>query len=301
MQARPQLATDQALLLSTKLHSPRPDPLWVRRPRVLALLDERPAGCLTLIVAPAGSGKTTLARQWAAAQPSRFAWLSLDANDSEPQRFFAYLVAAVRSILPDACTTTSAVLTSTQPAPLRYLVDTLLNDLAALPEPLAFVLDDFHAITSAPLHEEIVHLITYLPETVHLVVTSRLDPPWPLGRMRANRSLIEIRAADLRFTLEETRELLVQTSTPEQLDPMVEALLRAHRGLAGRAAAGADLAAQRRRSRLVRRGVARHRPLHHGLPGRRGDRAPERAGAGVLAGLVDPGAVLRSVVRCAAG
>ena len=110
MQARQQLATDQALLLSTKLHSPRPDPLWVYRPRVLALLDARPSGCLTLIVAPAGSGKTTVARQWAAAQPSRFAWLSLDANDSEPQRFFAYLVAAVRSILPDACTTTAGVL-----------------------------------------------------------------------------------------------------------------------------------------------------------------------------------------------
>ena len=110
MQARQQLATDQALLRSTKLHSPRPDPLWVYRPRVLALLDARPSGCLTLIVAPAGSGKTTVARQWAAAQPSRFAWLSLDANDSEPQRFFAYLVAAVRSILPDACTTTAGVL-----------------------------------------------------------------------------------------------------------------------------------------------------------------------------------------------
>ncbi len=193
------------------------------------------------------------------------------------------------------------MLTSTQPAPLRYLVDTLLNDLAALPEPLAFILDDFHAITSAPLHEEIVHLITYLPETVHLVVTSRLDPPWPLGRMRANRSLIEIRAADLRFTLEETRELLVQTSTPEQLDPIVEALYERTEGWP----AGLQLAQISLRSAAdpvsfaaALRGTDRYIMDYLVDEAIALQSAPVQ---GVLAGLVDPRTVLRSAVRRAAG
>ena len=212
------------LLLRTKLHAPRRDPQWIVRPRLLTLLGAGPPCRLTLIVAPAGFGKTTLASQWLAARSGAIAWLSLDEDDGSPQRFFDYLAAAIRAALPDACAATVRLLASAQPPPPRHVADTLLNDLAALAAPLTIALDDYHRITDETVHAELFRIIGHLPDGVDLVVTSQFDPPWPLGRLRALRQLAEVRAAHLRFTVEETRHLLAPEGMAGTFDGMAEAI-----------------------------------------------------------------------------
>ncbi len=197
-----------ALLLPTRLHRPRLDPDWVQRPRLEDLLNTHPHRSLTLVIAPAGFGKTTLISQWLAGRAEPVAWLSLNADDADPERFFAYFVAAIRTVLPDACAATLSLLGGNRLPPLRQVTDTLIKDLMELPQRLVLVLDDYHTMNAQALHQEIFHLIGHLPDTMHLVVSSRIDPPWSLGRLRLQRRLVELRAVDLRFTLAEVSQFL---------------------------------------------------------------------------------------------
>ncbi len=216
--------------LRTKLHSPRIDPDWIQRPRLQALLNAHPNRSLTLVVAPAGFGKTTLVSQWLAEQAELVAWLSLDASDASPERFFAYLVAALRAVLPDACAATFSLLHANDLPPLRHIADTLINDLAALPQRLILVLDDYHTMNEQPLHQDLLYLIGHLPETLHLVVTSRIDPAWSLGRLRVQGKLVELRAADLRFTHEEVGQFLRHETSLAQRELAIETLYQRTEG-----------------------------------------------------------------------
>ena len=196
-------------LLETKFHAPRRRRGVVARPR----LDERlrhnqPA--LTLVSAPAGFGKTTLLAEWVAAASSEgpaTAWLSLDARDSDPTVFWSYVIAALRTASPDVGAVALDLLRSPQ-SPMDAVVATLLNDLDGMSDEVVLVLDDYHVIESQELHEAVAFFLERLPPQVHLIIGSRSDPPLPLGRLRARSDLLEIRAADLRFTVEETATYL---------------------------------------------------------------------------------------------
>ena len=163
----------------------------------------RPA--LTLVSAPAGFGKTTLLTDWfASAQmtaTSSATWLALDSGDNDPAVFGAYLVAALQSVAPQVGTTADALLRDAQS--LQGAMAALINDLEALDTDVTLVLDDYHVIDSADIHEAMRLLVDRAPQRFHLVVATRADPPLPLARWRARGDLLEIRAADLRFTIAE--------------------------------------------------------------------------------------------------
>ena len=217
-----------APLLATKLYIPR-QPLaqrttMVPRPHLLAQLEAGLGGKLTLIAAPAGFGKSTLLSDWigesaltlaadasspetATPRPT-FCWLSLEESDNDPIRFWLYVIAALRSINPSLSADTPALLQSPEPPPLETILTILLNDLSSLPAvpapAMVLVLEDYHVITTLAIHQSLTFLLEHLPPTLHLVMTTRADPPLPLGRLRAHGQLAEIRADDLRFTDSET-------------------------------------------------------------------------------------------------
>jgi LuxR family transcriptional regulator, maltose regulon positive regulatory protein len=191
-------------LLETKLHAPRRRRGVVDRPRLTDPLVEATLPSLTLVAAPAGFGKTTLLAEWFASGEGadrRTAWLSLDAGDNDPTVFWSYVVAALRTVVADVGNGALSFLRASQP--LESVVASLLNDLAGLADELVLVLDDYHVIESAELHEAMAFLLQHLPPQVHLVLGGRADPPLPLARLRARGELLEVRAADLRFTTDE--------------------------------------------------------------------------------------------------
>jgi LuxR family maltose regulon positive regulatory protein len=205
-------------LLKTKLYIPPVRPGLVSRPRLVERLDEglRLGRRLTLISAPAGFGKTTLVSEWIAGrmQGTRIAWLSLDRGDDDPLRFLAYLVAAIQSIDSELGEGAWAMMQSPQPPDAETVLTALINDLAerpgsgGQPAPVVLVLDDYHEVTAQPVHDVLVFLLDHLPPQMHVLIATRVDPPWPLGRLRARQEMTELRAGDLRFTPEEMARFL---------------------------------------------------------------------------------------------
>jgi LuxR family maltose regulon positive regulatory protein len=195
-------------LLTTKLYIPPARPDWVPRPRLIERLDGGLHRKLTLVSAPAGFGKTSLLSEWTQQRACPVAWVSLDAGDSDPARFWAYVVAAVQTIHPGVGEATLAALQSPQRPPIEPLLTGLINDVARLPDPLVLVLDDFHVVTGQPVSQGITFLLDNLPPQMHVILSSRADPPWPLARLRARREMTELRTRDLRFTSAETASFL---------------------------------------------------------------------------------------------
>jgi LuxR family maltose regulon positive regulatory protein len=197
-------ATGQDVLLATKLHVPRPRPGFVPRPHLAGRLEEGLARGLVLVCAPAGSGKTVLLADWAYRENRPVAWLSLDTGDNDPARFWRYVAAALDRIRPGIGEQVAVLLRGGQQPPLEAVVTTLINELAALPGEVTIILDDYHLIDSQPVHGSIAFLLGRLPSGLRLVLASRADPPLSLARLRASGRLAELRADELRFTLDET-------------------------------------------------------------------------------------------------
>jgi LuxR family maltose regulon positive regulatory protein len=189
-------------MLQTKLYIPRSRPGLVSRARLIERLNQAIEGKLTVVCAPAGFGKTTLLGQWLASDRAA-AWVSLDPSDNEPTLFWAYLIAALQTVHAEIGQTTLSLLRSPQPLPVETLLGPLLNEVAALAQRSVLVLDDYHLIAAQPIHEAIGFLLDHLPPQLHLVIASRADPSLPLSRLRARGQLAELRAADLRFTVDE--------------------------------------------------------------------------------------------------
>jgi LuxR family maltose regulon positive regulatory protein len=203
-------------ILATKLYIPPLRPNAVPRPWLVARLN---AGLrhgqgvgrrLTLISAAAGCGKTTLLSAWVAECGHPVAWLSLDAGDSDPIRFLAYLIAALQTLAPGIGAGVLTALQAPQPPAQEALLTALLNDVATIPHPFLLVLDDYHALDSPPVDLAVAFLLEHLPPQMHLVIATREDPPLPMARLRARDQLTELRAADLRFTPDETVTFLNQ-------------------------------------------------------------------------------------------
>lgn len=187
-------------LLQTKFHRPTLLPTLAPRPRLFAKLNAGLQGKLTLVAAPAGFGKSTLIGDWLHQTPLPAVWLSLDTSDNDLQRFLRYLLGALQKANPTLGQATGNLLQLPQPAPVEELLTPLLNDLATLPQKLILVLDDYHVIEAPALHQALTFLLERLPAQLHLVITSRANPPLPLARLRGRGELTELRAADLRFT-----------------------------------------------------------------------------------------------------
>jgi LuxR family maltose regulon positive regulatory protein len=199
---------EQDALLATKLHMPAPQPGLVPRPRLTERLDEGLARGLVLVCGPAGYGKTVLLADWARHSELPAAWLSLDAGDNDPARFWRHAVAALDRARPGIGERVAPLLGPPAPSSFQGLVTTLINELAAQPDEALLVLDDYHVIGARPVHESLAFLLAHRPAGVYLVLASRSDPPLALARLRARGQLAELRAAELRFTSGEAAALL---------------------------------------------------------------------------------------------
>lgn len=197
-------------LLHTKLYVPRIRPSLVPRSHLVEKLNQGLHRKLTLISAPAGFGKTTLVSEWIADGKRPFAWFSLDERDSDLTRFLTYFIAAIQTLTPSFGVKALGLLQSPQPAPIESILTTLINEIATVPENFALVLDDYHMVDAQPVDQALTFLLEHLPPQLHLVITTREDPPLPLPRLRVRRLLTELRAADLRFTVQETAVFLQQ-------------------------------------------------------------------------------------------
>jgi len=163
---------------------------------------------LTLVSAPAGYGKSTLAKCWLDAMDLPHAWVSLDEHDDDLVVFLNYFLAAVQSIFPDVGDGTLALLKVSPLPPLSSISRCLINELAQIDQHFVLVLDDYHQIHETSINELINMLLHHPPHTMHLVICTRLDPLLSLVKLRAQGQITEIRAQDLRFTQEETITLL---------------------------------------------------------------------------------------------
>jgi LuxR family maltose regulon positive regulatory protein len=227
----------QDVLLATKLHVPRPQPGFVPRRRVVEALGEGLARGRVLVCAPAGFGKTALLADWAHGGGKPVAWLGLDAGDGDPARFWRYVLAALDRARPGL----AGRVGPPPPGSVEGLVTALINELAADPGPdeVLLILDDYHLVDSAPVHESVAFLLENLPPGLRVVVSSRADPPLPLARLRARGQLAELRAAELRFTPQEAAALLNEADGPGLPGAAVAALVARTEGWA----AGLQLAA----------------------------------------------------------
>jgi LuxR family maltose regulon positive regulatory protein len=198
-------------LLSTKLHRPLPRAHLVRRPHLGERLAQGVLGPLTLVSAPAGFGKTTLLAQWFVESGMPVAWLSLEPPDNELVRFLSYLIAALQTLDPQLGSVALPLLQSPHPAAPETVLTLLTNDVVSRARDrgdFALVLDDYHVIEAAPIHQALLFLLEHLPPQMHLILATRADPPLPLSRLRARGQLTELRAAELRFATQEVQTFL---------------------------------------------------------------------------------------------
>jgi LuxR family maltose regulon positive regulatory protein len=201
--------------LSTKLNRPPVTSDWVDRPRLIDRLNHSSQeGPLTLVCASAGFGKTTLVSSWidslaSSQRPStRAAWVSLDERDSDLVVFLRYCVAAIRTVFPESCTESVALLQTSQPVSQMPLVVALTNDIDRLPARCVLVLDDYYTIGDEAVHDFLSALVRHWPPKLHLVLITRSSPPLPLSQLRARGQVGEIRTNDLRFRPDESAEFL---------------------------------------------------------------------------------------------
>jgi LuxR family maltose regulon positive regulatory protein len=224
-------------LLVPSLHLPRLHPSLIVRERLLSLLDRGLEGRLTLITAPAGSGKTTLARQWIAERSGQqdfppAAWISLGTNDNDPVRFWHYLMTACHAFKNGLAYDALAQLHATPQPPfenprLETALTVFLNALAQYEQRGMIFLDNYHIITSPRIQETVAFFLDHLPIGIHIVVIARSDPPFPLAQLRVRDELSEVRTSDLRFSHEEARTFLQQT-LPTPSDPRVVQRINTH-------------------------------------------------------------------------
>jgi ATP/maltotriose-dependent transcriptional regulator MalT len=207
-------ASERDVLLATKLHVPRLQPGFVPRPRLVEALDAGLARRLVLVGAPAGFGKTALLADWVRRGGRPVAWLSLDAGDNDPARFWRHAVAALDRARPGISEPADPLLGPPAPPSFEGLVTALINELAVQlgGDELLLVLDDYHLIDAQQVHASMLFLLEHLPPGLHLVLASRSDPPLPLARLRAAGQLAELRAGDLRFAAEEAAALLRESA-----------------------------------------------------------------------------------------
>jgi LuxR family maltose regulon positive regulatory protein len=207
--------------IEAKLHAPPARREWVQRPELVGYL-ARVTARLVLVDAPAGFGKTTLVAQWrlSPAESRAFAWVSLDSGDNDPGRLWWHVVAALDRACPefDADLILGALQVQA-PDFAGTFRPLLVNELAALPEPVVLVLDDCHMIRPGSCYDQMAFLLLHLPSAVQLVLITRVDPPLPLARLRGTGDMVEIRAAELHFGSGSAAELVALTAGVELSGP----------------------------------------------------------------------------------
>ena len=204
------LTDESNITLFTKLHRPVVYRDHIHRPALIDRLNQRIRRLLTLVVAPAGYGKTMLVSCWLEASSSPSAWVSLDENDNDLRRFLSYFLAAIQTMFPDAGRKTMALANTSMLPPVSALAGNLINELDLIEQPFILVLDDFHLIKDESVLDLLTQLLHHPPQTMYLVLIGRRDPSLPISMLRAKGLVTEIRTQDLRFNEMETATFLTQ-------------------------------------------------------------------------------------------
>ncbi|RPI26932.1 MAG: hypothetical protein EHM70_18395, partial [Chloroflexota bacterium] len=195
-------------LLRTKLRLPFIRLGVVPRPELQARIAAGLQFPLTLVVAPAGFGKTTLVAAALTGSRLPVAWLSLDKDDNQAGRFLKYLIAGLQGADSRIGSEAAQLISGMRPMPLQVVLASLINDLDITGREIVLVMEDYHFISSQDVHEAVAFFLEHCPHTLHLVIVSRSDPPLPLARLRARSQLVELRIDDLRFTGLEATQFL---------------------------------------------------------------------------------------------
>lgn len=206
MQERNSEINSQSPILTTSLRIPKLHEGLITRPILLGKLDQALEFPLTLVIAPAGFGKTTLLSQWISARAradlrDRVAWVSLE-SEYDARQFWTSIITSLQEVQPKLGESALASLETSQP-PIHVILRALINDIADAAQEFVLILDDYHHIDEPAIHATLSFLIDHLPYNLHLVITSRSQPPLSLARWRASNDLYELREEDLRFTPEE--------------------------------------------------------------------------------------------------
>ncbi|MFJ8061356.1 hypothetical protein [Streptomyces sp. NPDC096142] len=230
---------------------------------------------LTVVVAPAGWGKTSLLSGWASdpEEKRRIAWVSLDESDDEPVRFWSYVLTALHNAGGTISTGPLEALDAAAVPPVDLALPMLLNELAASELPHVLVLDDYHLLGDPRIHEAVEYLVTYLPASLRIVIAARTDPPLPIARLRARGDLTELRAAQLRFSPDEAAAL-VSAVSGHALDSATAAAVATDGRVGGGSATG-----RARTARGPHEGT-RRRPASAGLLRGRSAARPRARAAG---------------------
>jgi LuxR family transcriptional regulator, maltose regulon positive regulatory protein len=194
------MAGSAEVVITTKLFRPSLRQHTVARKRLHDMLSLGVTLPLTLVVAPAGWGKSTLVAEWLAHDGVTAGWVSLDGGDSDPMRFWRYLLLAADQAGSPAGAAALGRLDAAGSDVLRDVLPAFVNALVAADTPLVLVLDDYHLVTSAQVHASVAMLLERSPPQLHLMLITRADPALPLSRLRVHGDLAELRAEDLRFS-----------------------------------------------------------------------------------------------------
>jgi LuxR family transcriptional regulator, maltose regulon positive regulatory protein len=250
------------VVAATKLEIPALRAGLVPRVDLVRRLVGNPLARLTLVAAPAGAGKTTLMAQWSASadEHRRFAWLSLDPDDDDPVRFWDCVIAALRHVHPGLGARAHAALHAPGTSPTMVVLPLLINELAALREPVVLVLDDLHVVTDRDIHRSLAFLVDRAPPTLHLAATTRADAPLPVARLRARGQLVEVRGSELRFSDAEAAAMLEGLGLAVLAGEVAELQLHVEGWAAGLQLAGLSL--RGRPAGEDRVGALRHAPSH---------------------------------------
>ncbi len=195
-------------MLLTKLHIPSPGSNIVHRPNLIEKLNAGLDRKLILISAPAGFGKTTLISDWIAHSQVPATWVSLDKRDNENSEFLRYLIAGFQTIKDDLGKSAAQLLKSPQQPEAESILSLVLNDVLNFGKDMVLILDDFHVIQSREIIEIMKFLINHLPSNLHLVVSTRSDPPLSISRLRSQNELVELRSSDLSFSVNDSHTFL---------------------------------------------------------------------------------------------
>lgn len=210
--------------LLSKVRKPRIQPEMVRRPHLVEEIEKGSWRKLTLVCAPPGFGKTTLLTEWSRMTQFPVCWLQEDEQDNLLDNFLAYLCLSIQQAFPEFGPELMQMVKLSPRPGIDHFATTFIHELEKLPKKICLVLDDHHLITNIEIHHFLRIVLDYLPQNIHLILSSREDPPLPLGRYRAKNELTEIRTVDLRFTQTETNQFIDSITHTDLSPTSLEAL-----------------------------------------------------------------------------
>ena len=266
------------VVITTKLFRPGLRQQTVERKRLYDLLREGRTLPLTLVVAPAGWGKSTIVADWLARDDVTAGWVSLDGGDNDPKRFWRYLLLAAGQAGSAAGAAALRRLDAAGFDVLRDVLPAFVNELASAEAPLVLVLDDYHLVTSAQVHATVATLLDRCPPQLHLMLITRADPPLPLSRLRVRGDLAELRADDLRFSAAEAVEFFSSRLGTAVVRARRAQAAGADRGMGRRTATGRFAVARPAGPFGFHRAAHRRGLAHRQLPRRGGARHSARRG-----------------------